>query len=103
MTQGDAHSGADGRGAGSSAPFDVEAELALLEVQQKELQKERRRYVSSAHIIITWLLHNLVEASFDLFRYLLPGDQLKPWELHPLVSYANMYISKLERDGLDLT
>ena len=23
-----------------------------------------------------WLLHNLVEASFDLFRYLLLGDQL---------------------------
>ena len=22
-----------------------------------------------------WLLHNLVEASFDLFRYLLLGDQ----------------------------
>ena len=32
--------------------------------------------------IIIWLLHNLVEASFDLFRYLLLGDQLKPWELH---------------------
>ena len=27
------------------------------------------------------MLHNLVEASFDLFRYLLLGDQLKPWEL----------------------
>ena len=45
---------------------------------------------TSAHrgtrpIIIIWLLHNLVEASFDLFRYLLLGDQLKPWELHPLV------------------
>ena len=26
--------------------------------------------------IIIWLLHNLVEASFDLFRYLLLGDQL---------------------------
>ena len=37
-------------------------------------------------IIIIWLLHNLVEASFDLFRYLLLGDQLRPWELHPLVS-----------------
>ena len=40
-------------------------------------------------IIIIWLLHNLVEASFDLFRYLLLaipiGDQLKPWELHPYV------------------
>ena len=35
------------------------------------------------HIII-WLLHNLVEASFDLFRYLLLGDQLETWELHPL-------------------
>ena len=40
-------------------------------------------------IIIIWLLHNLVEASFDLFRYLLLGDQLKPWELHPLVSYVD--------------
>ena len=30
------------------------------------------------HLIIIWLLHNLVEASFDLFRYLLLGDQLKP-------------------------
>ena len=36
-------------------------------------------------IIIIWLLHNLVEASFDLFRYLLPGDQLKPWELQDLI------------------
>ena len=32
-------------------------------------------------IIIILLLHNLVEASFDLFRYLLLGNQLKPWEL----------------------
>ena len=37
-------------------------------------------------IIIIWLLHILVETSFDLFRNLLLGDQLKPWELHPLVS-----------------
>ena len=50
------------------------------------------RYVFPAHsakwliIIIIWLLHNLVEASFDLFRYRLLGDQLRPWELHPLVS-----------------
>ena len=29
-------------------------------------------------LLIIWLLHNLVEASFDLFRYLLRGDQLKP-------------------------
>ena len=36
-----------------------------------------------------WLLHNLDEANFDLFRYLLLGDQLKPWELHPLVSYTS--------------
>ena len=36
-------------------------------------------------IIIIWLLHNLVESSFDLFRYLLLGDQLKPWELHPML------------------
>ena len=43
-----------------------------------------------AHININiWLLHNLVEASFDLFRYRLLGDQLKPWELHPLVSYTS--------------
>ena len=31
-----------------------------------------------ASIEIIWLLHNLVEASFDLFRYLLLGDQLNP-------------------------
>jgi len=42
-----------------------------------------------------WLLHNLVEASFDLFRYLLLGDQLKPWELHPLVSYTSCMILNL--------
>ena len=35
-----------------------------------------------------WLLHTLVEASFDLFRYLLLGNQLITWELHPLVSYT---------------
>ena len=40
-------------------------------------------------IILIWSLHNLVEASFDLFRYLLLGGQLKPWELHPLVSYTS--------------
>ena len=40
---------------------------------------------SSAH---GWLLHNLVEANFDLFRYLLLGNQLKPWGLHPLVKLA---------------
>ena len=33
---------------------------------------------------VVWLSQNLVEASFDLFRYLLLGDQLKPWELHPM-------------------
>ena len=44
---------------------------------------------SLLYIIIIWLLHNLVEASFDLFRYLLLGDQLKPRELHPLVSYTS--------------
>ena len=44
--------------------------------------------ILNLYMIITWLLHNLVEASFDLFRYLLLGDQLKPWELHPLVSYT---------------
>ena len=36
--------------------------------------------------LIKRLLHNLVEASSDQFRYLSLGDQLKPWELHPLVS-----------------
>ena len=38
---------------------------------------------------VLWLLRNLDEASFDLFRHLLLGDQLKPWELHPLVSYTS--------------
>jgi len=37
-----------------------------------------------AHMhIILWLLHNLIEAGFDPFRYLLLGDQLMPWELQP--------------------
>ena len=40
--------------------------------------------------IIIWLLQNLVEANFDLFRYLLLDDQLKPWELHPKCSYVTM-------------
>ena len=40
-----------------------------------------------------WLLHNLVEASFDLFRNLILGDQLIPWELHPLVSYMSCMIA----------
>ena len=39
--------------------------------------------------------HNLVEASFDLYRYLLLGDQLKSWELHPLVSYTSCMILNL--------
>ena len=40
--------------------------------------------------VIIWLLHDLDEASFDLFRYLPLGDQLKPWELHPLLySYVD--------------
>ena len=39
---------------------------------------------------IIWLLHNLVEASFDLFRDLLLVDQLEPWKLHPLVSLLVM-------------
>ena len=46
--------------------------------------------VDTSIIIILWSLHNLFEASFDLFRYLLLGDQLKHWELHPLVSYTNI-------------
>ena len=40
------------------------------------------------------MLRNLVEASFDLFRYLLPGDQLKPWELkcmHKLCTSLNVW------------
>ena len=42
------------------------------------------------------MLHNLVEANFDLFRYLLLGDQLKPWELHPLVSTGIHWYMQLE-------
>ena len=38
---------------------------------------------------IIWLLQDLVEASFDLFRYILLSDQLIPWELHPLVSFTS--------------
>ena len=37
---------------------------------------------------IIWLLHNLVEASFDLFRYQLLSDKLKPWE------HARTHLSK---------
>ena len=45
--------------------------------------------VSKQYCIVTEAISIcLVEASFDLFRYLLLGDQLKPWELHPLVSYT---------------
>ena len=36
--------------------------------------------------VITWLLHNFVEASFDLLRYPSLGNQLITRELHPLVS-----------------
>ena len=45
--------------------------------------------------IMIWLLYNLVEASFHLFRYLLLGDQLSSWELHPLVSYTSCMILNL--------
>ena len=45
-----------------------------------------------AAIIIMWSLHNLVEASFDLFRNLSLGDQIILWKLHPLVSYTSKYI-----------
>ena len=42
------------------------------------------------HPHMKWLLHNLDEASFDIFRYvfryLLPGDQLITRGLHALVS-----------------
>ena len=44
------------------------------------------------------LLHNRVEARFDLFSCLLSGDQLIPWELHPLVSYT----SKSQPDRQDI-
>ena len=47
------------------------------------------------HVSGGCLLHNLVEASFDLFRYLLLGDQLEPWELHPLVPYTSSMNLKL--------
>ena len=46
----------------------------------------------SVGLIIMRLLHDLVEASFELrfeFRCLLLGDQLIPWELHPLVTYTS--------------
>ena len=33
-------------------------------------------YRSAVLVIIMWLLHNLVEASIDLFRNLLLGDRL---------------------------
>jgi len=42
-----------------------------------------------------WLLHNRVEASIDLFRYLLIGDQLIPWKPHPLVPYTSKVNLKL--------
>ena len=41
------------------------------------------------------MLHNLVEASFDLFSYLLLCYQLKPWELHPLVPYTSYSRKKI--------
>ena len=37
----------------------------------------------------------LDEDSFDLFRYLLLGDQLIPWEPHPLVSHTSKVNLKL--------
>ena len=53
-------------------------------VQDSGSQAARRAFsantragVLKTHYII-WLLHNLVETSFDLFRYLLLGDQLIP-------------------------
>jgi len=58
------------------------------------------RQVSSIIIRIIWLLHNLVEASFDLCKYRLLGDQLKPWELHPLVSNS-MMLSTFHLDAND--
>ena len=44
---------------------------------------------------IVWLLHNLVEASTELFRYLLLGGSLKPWELHLRVSSTSKVNLKL--------
>ena len=34
----------------------------------------------------------VVEASFDLFRYLLVGDQLIPWEPHPNLAVAIKFV-----------
>jgi len=54
--------------------------------------------------LIIWL-HYLVEVSFDLFRYLSLGDQLKPWKLHPLVSYrirGQEYVLKNGEPVLDI-
>ena len=62
--------------------------------QTEQLPANRSRgWASLRHnnIIIIWLLHNLVEASFDLFRYLLLGDQLKPWE--HVIHMSNMRTS----------
>jgi len=36
------------------------------------------------------LLNNLVEASFDLFKYLLRGNQLKPWHAFRYVHIIKM-------------
>ena len=44
---------------------------------------------ASVGLIIIWLLLNLGEASFELFRYLLLGNQLKPCKLYLLVSYTS--------------
>ena len=33
-------------------------------------------YYSDIPVILSWLLHNLVEAGIELFRYILRGDQL---------------------------
>ena len=47
------------------------------------------RQVSGTDVLIMWLLHNLVEASIDLFRNLLLDNQLKPRKLHSLVIYPS--------------
>ena len=36
-----------------------------------------------------------MEASIDLIRHLLLGNQLIPWELHPLVLYSMQYSRKV--------
>ena len=66
----------------------VHSKMELAETQSECPPIHCTHKWSAQAVLIIWLLHNLVEASTDLFRYLLLGDQLKLWELHPLVSYT---------------